>query len=144
MVKIIKEIIDGLCARITETVGDGYEIYTQTMEQGMVKPCFFIMCDSSKEERFLGKRYKCSSKINIEYLSNTKDKYDENYKFFEDIRNALEYIYIDGNLTKVNIIDSKIGEDSFNLALDIKLFIYKEETVEKMEKLEIEGEFKYE
>ena len=39
---MINKIIDGICAVINLEFGDEYEIYTESIEQGLEEPCFLL------------------------------------------------------------------------------------------------------
>ena len=41
---MINEIIDGISVAINTEFGDDYEIYTESIEQGLEEPCFSILC----------------------------------------------------------------------------------------------------
>ena len=38
---MINKIIDGICEKLNESFGDGYEVYTELKNQGLKEPCFF-------------------------------------------------------------------------------------------------------
>ena len=39
---MLNDIMDAVTRRLNELFGDGYEIYTDAVEQGLKEPCFFV------------------------------------------------------------------------------------------------------
>ena len=50
---MINKIIDGISVAINAEFGDDYEIYTESVEQGLNEPCFSILCLNPTNEQFL-------------------------------------------------------------------------------------------
>ena len=68
---MINDIINALNRAINKYLnvnGNKYTIYTENVEQGLNRPCFFIYCKDYKDERYRGNRYKVNADIVIEYL----------------------------------------------------------------------------
>ena len=53
---MINKIIDGISEAIFTEFGDGYDIYTESIEQGLIEPCFSILCLNPTNDLFLGKK----------------------------------------------------------------------------------------
>lgn len=53
---MLNEIAKGICSRIYELFGDGYEIYLQDIEQGLQEPCFFVALLSPSSKPLPGGR----------------------------------------------------------------------------------------
>ena len=62
MFQMINKIIDGISVAINSEFGDPYEIYTESIEQGLVEPCFSIFQGLSE----LFKPHNC-----LEFLQNS-------------------------------------------------------------------------
>lgn len=56
---MIDKIINGIVNRIRQKYDESkYEIYTESVEQGLKEPCFSILCLSPHIEHIVGTRYK--------------------------------------------------------------------------------------
>ena len=53
---MINSIIRAISVSLNNEFGDNYTIYTETVEQGLKEPCFFISCINPTNNLFLGKR----------------------------------------------------------------------------------------
>ena len=57
--------------------GDDYEIYTESVEQGLNEPCFSILCLNPTNEQFLGRRYFRKNQFCIHYFPKGEEKNKE-------------------------------------------------------------------
>lgn len=51
---MINSIIDEISIAINAEFGDDYKIHTESIEQGLVEPCFSIVCINPTNKLFLG------------------------------------------------------------------------------------------
>ena len=65
---MINKIIDGISVAINAEFGYDYEIYTESVEQGLNEPCFSILCLNPTNEQFLGRRYFRNNQFCIHYF----------------------------------------------------------------------------
>ena len=54
---MINSIIEGISISLNAEFGDNYTTYTESVEQGLKEPCFFVFCINPTNRVFLGKRY---------------------------------------------------------------------------------------
>ena len=57
---MINSIIEGISIAINTEFGERYTIYTESVEQGLKEPCFFISCLNPTSKVFLGEQIKCA------------------------------------------------------------------------------------
>lgn len=50
---MINKIIEGISLALSEEFGEDYKNYTEEVTQDLEKPCFFILCNTPKNELFL-------------------------------------------------------------------------------------------
>ena len=86
---MINQIIDGISVAINSEFGDPYEIYTESIEQGLVEPCFSILCLNPTINQVLGKRYFRRNQFCIHYFPSSDEKRSECQAVFERLLNAL-------------------------------------------------------
>lgn len=140
---MINEIIDGICMAINAEFGDDYEIYTESVKQGLEEPCFSILCLNPTVERFLGKRYFRTNQFCIHYFPKTKDRQSECHAVAERLFSCLELITVSGDLIRGNTLHSEITDGVLSFFVNYDLFTYKHENVEEsMETVEHKTDMK--
>lgn len=128
------EIIDGISVAINTEFGDDYEIYTESIEQGLKEPCFSILCLNPTVEQFLGKRYFRTNQFCVHYFPKTNERRSECNAVAERLFGCLEVITAGGDLIRGTSLHSEISDDVLSFFVNYDLFTYKhEETEEHME-----------
>lgn len=131
---MINEIIDGISVAINTEFGDGYEIYTESVEQGLKEPCFSILCLNPTVEQFLEKRYFRTNQFCIHFFPETNERQLECNKVAERLFGCLEIITVGGDLIRGNSLHSEISDGVLSFFVNYDLFVYKKdkEVVENM------------
>lgn len=109
------------------------------MEQGVVKPCFFVKCENASIERFMGRRYRHSNKISIKYYSKSTCVNDEYYIVGEKLSNYLECIDFQGDLLLGKVHKYEVNKNELVIVIEYNYFVYKDEELEKMVNLKVIG-----
>ncbi len=140
-------MVDGLICAIADvvknTAGEEYVVYTESVHQKAVKPCFFIECEKAERIEVLNGGFflRVSVKISCENDSDTK-KYETD-KLINALFEALRWIWIDTKAIAGRRIWGKWedgrfvirgcydvwGIDSVDTDTDLMLTIEKKETV---------------
>lgn len=50
---MINSIIEGISISLNAEFGDNYTTYTESVEQGLKEPCFFVFCINPRAVQFL-------------------------------------------------------------------------------------------
>ena len=98
---MMNKIIDAISVSINSEFGDGYEIYTESLEQGLQEPCFSVFCLNPTNELFLNKRYFRTNQFCIQYFPSSEEKNAECNTVLERLYDSLELIEVDGDLGSV-------------------------------------------
>lgn len=140
---MINRIIDGITAALVQEFGESYKIYTESTEQGMETPCFFVDCISQKAEREQGSRWKCSNEFSIQYHPVTEEPKRECNTVRERLFAVLEYVETaDGKLEGTKL-SSEEADGSLKTLIHYDCYVYrKAEEVISMEELEMKGGLK--
>lgn len=133
---MINKIIDGISIALNTEFGDDYEIYTETVEQGLKEPCFSIICINPFTEQFLGKRYLKTNQFCIHYFPSSNEKKSECNSIIERLFDCLETITVDGDLIRGVSLHSEISDNVLNFFVNYDLFVYKKVEVSIMESAE--------
>lgn len=133
---MINSIIEAISISINSEFGDDFTIYTESVEQGLNEPCFFISCIDPTNRLFFDKRYFRKNQFCIQYFPANKDrKKEECNDAAERLYSCLEYIAIGGDLIRGTKMNCEIVDGILNFFVNYDFFVYKGLRSEKMEKL---------
>ena len=122
---MINKIIDGISVAINAEFGDDYEIYTESVEQGLNEPCFSILCLNPTNEQFLGRRYFRKNQFCIHYFPQSEEKNKEINEVRERLFECLELITVDGDLCRGTNMSSETSDGVLSFFVNYDMFMYK-------------------
>lgn len=142
---VINSVIAGISLKIKEIFGDSHHIYDDSVEQGMIKPCFFINFLDGEETRQIGleiKSYLDTLHFDITGFAENDDRATLND--MADKLYSLEYITLnDKTLLRADKLKPKIQDNVLHFFIDYKIFINKKDTEStKMSEFEYNEEVK--
>ena len=123
---MIQKIIDGISVAINSCFGEGYEIYTESIEQGLQEPCFSIICLNPSIEQFLGKRYFRTNQFCIHFFPGSDEKRSECYSVLEQLMDCLEIITVDGDPCRGSKMTGEVVDDMLHFFVNYDMFVYKQ------------------
>ena len=123
---MINGIIDGISVAINAEFTDKYEIYTESIEQGLQEPCFAILCLNPTLEQFLGKRYFRTNQFCIHYFPSSSEKRFECNEVMERLFSALEYITVGGDLIRGTEMHCEFTDGVLSFFVNYDMFVYKD------------------
>lgn len=123
---MINKIIDGISRAIHAEFGEGFEIYTESVEQGLKEPCFLILCINPLKEQFLASRYFRESQFCIHFFPTSNEENAQCNGVRERLFDCLEVITVDGDLTRGTKVKSELSDGVLNFLVNYDMFIYKE------------------
>ena len=130
---MINKIIDGISEAINKEFGDDYDIYTESIEQGLEEPCFSILCLNPTNEQFFGKRYFRQNQFVIQYFPSTDEKNAECNAVRERLFDCLDIIIVNGDQTRGTKMKGEIVDGVLNFMLNFDMFVYKVQELDKMD-----------
>ena len=120
---MINSIIEGISIAINTEFEDGYTIYTESVEQGLKEPCFFISCLNPTSKVFLGERYFRTNQMCIQYIPTKKSvEKEECNTVTERLFNCLEYITVGEDLIRGSKMNAEIVDGILNFFVNYDLF----------------------
>lgn len=122
---MINKIIDGISVAINSKFGDPYEIYTESVEQGLKEPCFSILCLNPTIKRFLGERFFRTNQFCIHYFPSSPEKRSECFSVMEKLCEALEVITIDGDLIRGTKMKGEVIDGVLSFFVNYDMYVYK-------------------
>lgn len=127
---MINKIIDGISVAINSEFGDPYEIYTESVEQGLNEPCFSILCLNPMINQTLGKRYFRTNMFCIHYFPGSDEKKSECHAVIERLMDALEIIKVDGDLCRGTKMHGEVVDNVLSFFVNYDMYVYKEAVAE--------------
>lgn len=142
---VINEVVIGMATKINKIYNKKYPIHTDSEEQGLDKPCFFIKYLNGDENREIGLQdrfYK--DKLNFVIIGYTQDGDTEILNDMIDNLYELEYIELtDRTLLRAQKLHPKIEDGVLHFFIDYEIFIKKDDaTTIKMDNYDLTGEVK--
>lgn len=126
----LNRIIDGICEALNAEFGDEYEIYTEDIEQGLKKPCFSVLLLKPSKTQFLGKKYYNTNLFCIHYFPQSEhEPKAECFDVQERLEDCLEYITVDGDLTRGTEMNGEIVDGVLSFFVNYDMFVIKEQEV---------------
>ena len=129
---MINKIIDGISIAINSKFGSQYDIYTESVEQGLTEPCFSILCLNPTINQVLGKRYFRRNQFCVHYFPSSDEKRSECHTVMEGLIDALEMINVDGDQCRGTGMHGEVVDNVLSFFVNYDMFVYKEEPAKSM------------
>ncbi len=134
---MINSIIELISISLDAEFGEGYTNYTESVEQKLTEPCFFISCLKSESRPFLGRRYFSENQFCIQYFPVDKDREKEECNAVaERLFSCLEYVEVTGDLIRGTKMKGEVVDGVLNFFVNYDFFFYKAADPIPMETLE--------
>ncbi len=91
---MLSEVTTAIQNALSVAFGNEYSVYTKEMEQGYLKPCFFIGLADSSQKRVVGKRYLNNYSFEIKLIPSESGDNLEIYKVAEKMNEVLKVITV--------------------------------------------------
>ncbi|MBP1582174.1 MAG: hypothetical protein J6A26_07245 [Oscillospiraceae bacterium] len=138
----IQNCFDGIIEALYQEFGAGYEIYIESVEQGLKEPCFLLSCLSHERELHVSRLYERSNLFSIQYFPSTINKQEEFAAVSERLYDCLEYITVAGRLLRGQDLKGEPSDDILTFTARYDLFVLKQQEKTMMSDLELITETK--
>lgn len=139
---MINKIIDGIVQALIAEFGEGYEVYTENVEQGLQEPCFIIKCVAPSIKQALNRRYKLNDIFCIHFFPSSEDVQNECLDVQMRLYECLEYIYHENDLIRGNQMHGEIIDGVLNFFVNYDFYVIKTKEDTAMETLEVQQNVK--
>lgn len=132
---MINHIVDAISIAIDAEFNqetDTYDIYTESLEQGLKEPCFFIFCINPTNELFLNKRYFRTNQFCIQYFPSSKERNLETNSVIERLYHCLNSVSVNGDLNHGTKMSSEMVDGVLNFFVNYDMYVYKVEAVQDL------------
>lgn len=136
---MINNLISGIGQAIrSDFPEEAYRIYTEKIEQGLEKPCFFILCANQRYDAKLGSRFMLNTSFDVQYFSSLGN--NDCWEVAEKLRGFLEEITVDGSLVQGTSINYRVENGVLHFLIDYNIpMMHEKDAVEFMEEVTVYG-----
>lgn len=131
----IGAITSAVSTAVYNAFGDGYEIYTDRVTQGLHEPCFLVSCLSGTRNVDLGRRYARTAQFSVQYFPKVEGDSTEINSAFEKLLEALEAIEADGCLPHGKDVAGTPHDGMLTVTAIYDGFVLREEALPDMDSL---------
>jgi hypothetical protein len=136
---MIQSVIDGIIAALLDAYPDA-EIYEEQAKQGLQEPCFLVRSLNVTNDPMLGDRRRRRSVFSIQYFAESDtDAKSECYGVRDALFQILEYITVDGDLTRGVGMNGEVMDDILSFTVSYNIFLRPETDIPFMEDLTVES-----
>lgn len=127
---MINDILKGVAEAVKNEFGDEYGIYTNTTEQGLTEPCFFISVLKPEIKQVLGNRYFLNSPVSVQFLSKNNNDFinDIGSRLFD----CLELITVSGDLIRGTSMSYSISDGILIFNVSYGFYFFKNKQIEEV------------
>lgn len=141
---MLNDILDAVTRRLDALFGEGYEIYTDEVKQGLKEPCFFVQFLEPSEKQVIGQRYYRQTDVCIQYFPGNAKKIMRELNQVSDIlMDGMEHITLaDGSLLRGTSMSARpdMEQQVLSFFVSYNLFVLKiKEQEETMEDIVVKG-----
>jgi hypothetical protein len=136
---MIHDLITGITEAIrSEFAEETYCVYTESPEEGAQVPYFYILCVNQSHNAKLGGRFTLNSSFDVAYFPSVGN--NECWEVAEKLRALLDQITVGGDLIQGTSINYGVDSGVLHFLINYNLpMVYKEDTVEFMEEVTVNG-----
>ncbi len=136
------DIMDAVTCRLNELFGDGYEIYTDEVEQELHEPCFFVQFLEPSEKPMIGLRAFRNTGMCIQYIPKEgSQKSRDLNQMASRLMDGMELVTLPGgDLLRGTSKSTKVSDGILNFFVNYNMFIIKKKDTEgAMETIRVKG-----
>lgn len=123
---MLNETVIGIAQKLDQTFGDGYEIYIDSVKQGLHEPCFLIVHLKGNQEQEIGNSYTREQPFDIHYFPQSKNDITQEISTVIDVLvMSLEYIEVDDGLLRGTEMSHEVIDDVLHFYVNFNVRIRK-------------------
>lgn len=138
----IQNLINAIAEALFQEFGSDYEIYTESVEQGLSEPCFLVRCLNPTRNLFLGQCYKRTNQFSVQYIPSTASANEECTAVLERLFECLENVILYDKPIHGTELHGEITDGILTFTVNYDGFVLATEQKYNMEDLEIFTEAK--
>lgn len=137
----INDVVDAISIKLYETFGEGYEIHTESIEQGFKEPAFFILLLQPEFDQVVGNRYHETLPFDIHYFGSG---YMDAYSKASNLMKEMEYIkLLNGDSLRGTKMKGEVIDGVLHFFVNYNFHVYKvTDPLDKMENVSLSSGLK--
>lgn len=139
---MINKLVSAISTAIYNAFGEDYEIYKESIEQGLNEPCFFIQSVAPSSSKEIKNRKRKSYLFLIQYFPKDAEAYAEINNVIDSLDDVLDEITADGEIYRCSESSAETVDKVLNYQITYDFFMLNEETAELMDDFEYENAVK--
>lgn len=139
---MINKIIKGITDAIFTEFGDECEINTESVEQGLTSPCFFVSCINPSDDSVVGSRRLLSHLYKVQYFAKGPKINREINDVFDRMTNCLRMITVDGCRINATNATVNVSDGVMTYMVHFNMHVIEAEDYELMQELNLKGEIR--
>lgn len=139
---MIQEIIDGIIKAIRTEYDKSFRVYTESVEQGLIEPCFSVLCLNGTDEQNVGSRHNRVHPFNITYFPSTDEPLAECLKVMESLYDLLNIIDVGTSRLRGTSMSGDVVDGVLQFQVTYAFFLLATKTETDMEELEVKTDGK--
>lgn len=138
---MIQEVINGIINAIRTSFDETFRIYTESIEQGLIEPCFSVLSLNPSGERELGDRFKRFFPFMITYFPSSDEPIAECNAVCEELLGLLADVQTSIGLLHASTMSGEVidGNLQFNVQYNVYAMLQRE-PVEMQEEMTVKTE----
>ena len=140
--EMTNQVLDGITIALHGKFGDTFSYYVENIEQHLDKPCFVVKALNPLVKAKNQIRYHWTIPVVVHFFTDkevTEEAKKDNYNIAGQLLEALEYITVDGNLTRGEDIEFTVVDDVLQFFITYNFFTFKEKETIYMENGTVNG-----
>lgn len=134
---MIQEIIDGIIKAIRTEYDNSLRVYTESVEQGLIEPCFSIVCINGQSDNGVGGRKNRTYPFNITYFPSTDEPRLECLKVMEALYDIFDVIEVGTSKLRGTGMNGDIVDGVLQFQVTYAFFLLATKAETSMEELEV-------
>lgn len=133
------QIVDGVIGAIVKEFGETFAIYTETVSQGLQRPCFMVFLESSSVTNLHGNRHQLSAKVDVHFVPEKMELQKSSATVANRLFQALRLIHLADGTLRGKSRNYKIDEHGlrFSVMYDCQFFYQETATTDGAELMEL-------
>ena len=128
---MLNKVITGIAQKLNQVFGDGYEIYIDSVKQGLNEPCFLITFLKGNQKQLVGNLYSREQPFDILYFPQASASTSEINNVVDLLQMDVEYINVETDSLRGTGISHETVDGVLHFFVNYDLRIRKESIPEE-------------
>lgn len=134
---MIQNIIDGIIKAIRTEYDKSFRIYTESVEQGLIEPCFSVLCLNGSNEQNVGDRNNRTYLLKIKYFPSSNEPISECLTVMDNLYGLLSIIDAGSGKIRGTNMDGEVVDGVLQFQVTYTFFLLAVNAETSMEEVEV-------